>query len=479
MAQHLYLLVAQRIEELIRNGTYRVGEKLPSIRSIHREQGISISTVLEAYRFLEDKGVIVAQEKSGYYVRRWKDTSQQVPSQVIPVLAPNAVEIDSLLDSIMEERFMNEVVSFSRAIPGDHLIPDKILKCNLREVLQNNSLEVMNYTRLQGNEALRQEIAKRSLLGGGHLAANELCITSGCLEAIHLALRALTRQGDIVAVESPCYYGFLEAIQGLHLRTVEIPSHAATGIELDYLEKAFTRFDVKACLVTPNFSNPMGSLMPDSHKKELVALATRCQVPLIEDDIYGELYFSGKRPVSLKEYDKGNQVIVCSSFSKTLAPGFRIGWVAGGQWRRAIERLKFMTNITTTSMGQSVIARMMAAGSYDRHLRRMRSSLMRQVTEVQGAVDRYFPEGARVSQPKGGYVLWIELPGKISAMELYKRALQQGIGFTPGHLFSTGMVHEHFLRLSCGNPWNEKTEAAIRKLGDLAKAMVAVNHNTT
>ncbi|MDJ1497961.1 PLP-dependent aminotransferase family protein [Cytophagaceae bacterium DM2B3-1] len=475
MANYLYLQIAQRIEEHIENGTYKAGEKLPSVRSIHEEQGISISTVLEAYHHLEDRGLIVAQEKSGYYVSGKRRTKEQVPSQVIPALKPESVVIDSLLETIMQERFIREVVSFSRAIPGNHLIPSKILKRNMLEVLRIDEYEVMNYTQLQGNDRLRNEIAKRSLGWGGMLTAKDICITSGCLEAIHLALRATTQQGDIVAVESPCYYGFLEAIQGLRLQVIEIPSHAHTGIDLNYLEDVYKQYPVKACIVTPNFSNPTGSLMPDSNKKELVALTTRYQVPLIEDDIYGELYFQGTRPTSLKMYDKEDWVIVCSSFSKTLAPGLRVGWVAGGRFRQSVERLKFMTNIAATTVAQLVIARLLEVGSFERHLKRMRSKLFLQMTEVQAAVEAYFPEGTSISHPQGGYVVWIELPEKVSSMELYKVALQQGIGFTPGHLFSTGMVHSHFLRLSCGSVTSEQTEQALKTLGQLAKELIA-NH---
>jgi DNA-binding transcriptional MocR family regulator len=472
MANYLYLQVAQQLETQITNGTYRAGEKMPSIRHIHEEQGVSISTVLEAYHYLEDKGLIVAQEKSGYYVRRQKKAKDVLPSQVASSLTPQTIDIDSLLESIMQERFLKEVVSFSRAIPGEQLIPQKILKRTMQEVLRSDVASVMNYTPLQGDELLRTEIAKRSMPWSGTLRASDICITSGCLEAIHLALRAVTQQGDIVAVESPCYYGFLEAIQGLRLQTIEIPSHASTGIDLDFLEKACQSYPIKACLVTPNFSNPTGSVMPDAHKKALVHLASRYRIPVIEDDIYGDLFFQGSRPLSLKTYDTEGRVMVCSSFSKTLAPGFRVGWVAGGSYQKQIERLKFMTNIATASVVQSVIARVMEAGSFERHLKRMRSRLMVQMTEVQVAVDAYFPEGTHVSQPRGGYVLWIELPQKVSSMELYKKAIGQGIGFTPGHLFSSGDTHAHFLRLSCGNAWTSHTHEALRKLGNLAKAMM-------
>ncbi len=470
MANYLYLQIAQQIEKQVESGVYQVGEKLPSVRRIHEEQGVSISTILEAYHYLEDKGVIAAQEKSGYYVRRRKNHEASIPSKVLTTLTPSTIDIDSLLESIMQERFRKEVVSFSRAIPGEHLIPEKILKRTLQEVMRTSGVEAMNYTALEGNEQLRVEIAKRSL--GSNLQADGICITSGCLEAIHLALRAVTHQGDIVAVESPCYYGFLEAIQGLRLKTIEIPSHSATGIDLNYLEQACQKYPVKACVVTPNFSNPNGSVMPDAHKKELVALAHRYQLPVIEDDIYGELFFQGGRTTLLKQFDTEGWVILCSSFSKTLAPGFRLGWIAGGRFHSAIERLKFMTNITSTSLVQLVVANVMQAGSFERHLKRMRSRLMLQMTAIQVAVDAHFPEGTHVSHPKGGYVLWIELPEKLSSMELYQRAIQQGIGFTPGHLFSSGDTHAHFLRLSCGNEWNETTEDAIRKLSELAKQML-------
>ncbi len=289
------------------------------------------------------------------------------------------------------------------------------------------------------------------------------------MEALNLCLRAVANAGDIIAIESPAFYGTLQIIESLGMRALEISTDPRDGVILGALDSAIRRQKVRACLFVTNFSNPLGSCMPDARKKELVELLARREIPLIEDDIYGDLYFSGVRPRTAKAYDKKGLVLLCSSFSKTLAPGYRVGWTSPGRFRPQVESLKFTSSMATATPPQMAIADFLQSGGYDRYLRKIRRILMTQVQQMSNAVGRYFPTGTKVTRPQGGYVLWIELPRSADALELHRRALEQKISIAPGPIFSAKQKYKNFIRLSCGLPWSERIDRAVQTLADLAR----------
>jgi DNA-binding transcriptional MocR family regulator len=469
---HLYEEVADKIAKQIETGTLKPGEKVPSVRKLNSQMGVSISTVLQSYRLLEDKGLIEARPQSGYYVRLRPRELPPEPHMSSPRLAATKVDMCELALEV-HEAFMNpDILPLGAATPSDELLPTTKLYRLLGTVARKYGTASNRYDTPQGNLELRRQIARRSLDWGCNLSAEDILITVGCSEAMNLGLRAVTRPGDTVAVESPVYFGFLQILESLNLKAVEIPTHPREGMCLGSLEQALKRQTIAAVFASGNFQNPLGTLMPEKNKKELVELLAQRDIPLLEDDIYGDLYFQGSRPRTLKSFDKKGTVILCSSFSKTISPGFRIGWIVPGRERDKVRRLKLTNSISTATLPQMAIAEMLANGGYDRYMRRVRKVYASQVQIVTQAVRRYFPEGTKVTRPTGGTVLWVEFPGKVDTIELYRRALAKRISIVPGPLFSPKRQYSQCIRLNCGHPWTEKLEEGMITLGQLAMKMM-------
>jgi len=319
-----------------------------------------------------------------------------------------------------------------------------------------------------GNPRLRKQIARRYSEIGTKTGPDDIVLTSGCNEAIMLALRATTKPGDVVLVETPTYFGVLEILRYLDLKVVEITSDANTGIHIESVRDAFRRFPIKAGFVVPNFNNPTGGLMPDESKRELVEIFARNKAWLIEDDIFSELSHSQIRPKPLRFFDNHGVVLTCGSFSKTIGPGLRLGWLLPGALREQIESVKYLLNGGTTLAMSELVADFLESGSYERYLRRIRQTLAVQVARVSEAVIRAFPEGTQVSRPQGGYVIWVRLPDGVDSSDLYSKAMSAKINFAPGVIFSASGKYSDYLRISCGD-WSETTRKAIGKLGGLLK----------
>lgn len=337
------------------------------------------------------------------------------------------------------------------------------------QALRNAKDSCLNYEHIQGNVLLRKQIARQSFNWGGTLSEDDVVVTAGCMEALSLTLKAITKPGDAVAIDSPTYFGIFQVMESLGLKVVEIPTDPTSGIDIDVLENAIGKFKIKTCLFVPNFNNPMGSCLPDEKKKRLVELLARCNVPLIEDDIYGELYFGKTRPRTCKSFDKRGLVIQCGSFSKSLAPGYRIGWAVPGRFKEQVIRLKRMNTVATNTLAQAAIANFLENGRYELHLRHLRKALHTQCLRYIQAVNEYFPEDTRITRPQGGFALWLELDKKIDTYKLHKRALKVGIGIAPGQIFSSQGRFENCFRMSFGLPWSERVEQGIRTLGELVR----------
>jgi DNA-binding transcriptional MocR family regulator len=351
------------------------------------------------------------------------------------------------------------------------LLPTERLNRGLAAVARSAGGAGIAYDPPPGLPALRRQIARRAAECGVALRADELVTTVGTMEALHLCLRAVARAGDTIVVESPAYYGVLQLIESLEMRALEIPSNAGTGIDLGLLDAALRQQRVKACLVVTNFSNPSGALMPDDAKRELVKMLARHDIPLIEDDIYGDLHFDGARPRPARAFDRHGLVMLCGSFSKTLAPGYRVGYVAPGRYRDAVERLKFAQTVATPTLAQMAIADFLENGGYERHLRRLRRSLSDQVARVSESIAEHFPVGTRISRPRGGFLLWVEMPPGKSALALHDLALARGVSVAPGPIFSAKQRFTSCIRVSCGYPWSESIERGVRTLGEIASAL--------
>lgn len=468
----LYEEVAARIGGMIEKGTYRPGERIPSIRNLSRQMRVSVNTVMQAYANLENVGMVEARPQSGYYVRSRLLEPEARPAnrKAREHLAPNPVTLSDITFQVMRNISNLSLVPLGGGTPNPDLLPiDKLNRMLATQSRRFRIQSILN-TETAGAKRLRMQIARRSLDSGCSLSPEDIVITSGCREAVTLALQAVCRPGDTVAVASPVYYTFLHTIQWLGLKVLEIPSDPREGMILEILGYAIRQNPVHACIVISNFNNPLGSLMPDEKKQELAALLAKHEIPLIEDDVYGDLCFGPARPRTTKAYDEKGLVLLCSSFSKTLAPGYRIGWIVPGRFQQKVERQKALLNIATASPIQLAVAEFLANGGYDHHIRRIRRIYARQVAQMRDAVGRYFPQGTRVTRPEGGFVLWVEMPEKVNALSLYEEALLKGISVAPGPIFTTGDKFRNCVRLNAAF-WSERIEQALETLGELESSI--------
>ena len=465
----LYVELARSIEQLIDQGTLRPGHRLPSVRRMSLQRDVSISTVLQAYTLLENRSRVEARPQSGYYVRPRLSGAALEPRMAKPMAKASYVGVNDLTAEVLTLASDPHYVPFGAACPHHSLFPTKKLARLLAAVGRNDPSLLGRYAMNSAYDPLSREIARRYLQAGCPLSHDELVVTIGCTEALNLSLRAVTKPGDTVAVETPTYFGFLETLQSLNLRVVEIPTGSRTGICLDATREALAHHDVKALIVMPSFSNPLGSCMPDEHKEKLYRILAEFDVPAIEDDVYGDLHFGERRPKPLKAWDTDGRVLLCSGFGKTLAPALRVGWCAPGRYLERVRRLKFTNTLGTPVVLQKTVSDFLRNGGYDHHLRSIRRAYHNQLHLFSQAILRYFPEGTRLSRPEGSFVLWIELPPGVDTLRLYRDALKQHITTAPGALFSVKDRYKNCLRMNCGLPWTDAIATALQTLGDLAK----------
>jgi DNA-binding transcriptional MocR family regulator len=467
-----YETLAQEISASIANGGLRPGDRLSSVRETSQSRGVSPSTVFKAYYLLESQGWIEARARSGYFVTHAiPDPTEPATSQ--PATEDSEVEVSELVFQVLGHARNRTLVPLGSAFPSPSLFPLPKLALSLGKAMRRldpwRTVEDLS----PGSPALRRQIGLRYLAMGCGVDAEELVITNGAMEALNLCLETVTRPGDLVAVESPTFYAALQALERLSLRAVEVATHPRTGVDVPALASVLERHRVKACWFMPNFQNPLGSLMPDGKKQELVELLARHDVPLIEDDVYGELYFGTHKPRPAKAWDKKGLVMHCSSFSKTLAPGYRVGWTAAGRFATEVGKRKLMSSLAAPVPSQEGLTEYLEHGGYDRHLRQLRRSLVEQRHVVLKAVSKCFPPGTKVTQPDGGYFVWVELPESIDALELHRLALSHDISVAPGHLFSADHRFTHHLRINYGHPENTRVDEAIKTVGQIARALMA------
>src|SRR5574343_1422170 len=469
-----YEKLAGELAGMIAGGVLGHGDRLPSVRRLARERRLSVSTVVQALRQREDRGLVEARPQSGFFVRHASARHAEPLARPTPE-APMPVDISQRLVRVLQAGMRPGVAPLAAALPASELLPLAALHRLYAGVARRHPALLASGSHVDINEpALVRQLVRRSLAWGGPLAADELVITNSCTEALGLCLRAATKPGDTVAVESPAYYLMLQLLESLGLKALEIPTDPRTGMSVEALELASRYGNIAACLIVSNGSNPLGCVMPDDNKRRLAALAAERNIPLIEDDIYGDLYHGNARPWPIKAFDRSGNVMLCASFSKCLSPALRIGFVAAGRYAEAVGMQKTLNSGGTNPMTQMVLAEYLESNAYERHLRKLRSAYRQQVAALSDAVARYFPAGTRIAQPQAGYVLWVELPEGIDTMHCYDRALADGLSYTPGELFSASGMYRNCLRLNAGNPMTPALEDAVRRLGRLFAGELAV-----
>lgn len=465
----LYNGITNNIAHQIRTGVLKAGDRLPSVRMLCQEHGVSMNTAKRVFLELEAQSLIHSKPQSGYFVSSLDYLRLPLPAVSQPSIVASSKEPDELISKVYANMGREDLTLFSIGVPSGDLLPLARLKKEITLATRTLRDGGTAYEPLQGNTKLRRMIAMRSLAWGGKLKENDLITTNGGMNALAFCLMAITKPGNTIAIESPCYPGILQLAISLGLKVLEVATHPATGIDIDALRKVLHKIDV--CLLVPNFNTPLGSCMPDENKKEVVAMLARHNIPMIEDDIYGDLYFGSKRPRCCKSFDKEDNVLWCSSISKTLAPAYRVGWIAPGKYRNQILQLKLIHSISSPSIIHEAVGNFLKTGRYENHLRRLRRTLQDNYQRYAQAIAAYFPEGTKTSRPQGGLALWVEFNKKIDTAELYNLAMKKHISIGPGRMFTLQDQFQNCMRLCIGLPWSNELEFKLKQLGNLARML--------
>ncbi|KKI47655.1 GntR family transcriptional regulator [Obesumbacterium proteus] len=465
--------LVKRIRGQITAEIWQVGDKLPSLREQVLHSGLSLMTVMHAYQILESQGWIVSRPQSGYYVAPQAKFLAPSPTHE-PVQRAEEVGINAFIFDVLQASRDPAIVPFGSAYPDPTLFPRQQISKSLTTVARAMTTLSATDNLPPGNEDLRKILAKRYAMQGIRIDPEEIVITAGALESLNLSLQAVTQPGDWVIVENPCFYGALQALERLRLKALSIAAHPEFGIDLAALEEALKTYPVRACWLMTNIQNPLGCTLSVEKKQQLVALLRRHNVYLIEDDVYGELYAGGEKPLPAKAFDETGMTMHCSSFSKSLVAGFRVGWVAAGNMARKIQQLQLMSTLSTSAPMQLALANYLATRSYDSHLRRLRRVMEQRKYAAWQSLRAHLPQGVNINYSHGGYFLWVELPINVNATELYHRALNERISIAPGQMFSASNQYTNYFRFNVSHEWTDKSEKAVQKLAVIVREMMGI-----
>jgi DNA-binding transcriptional MocR family regulator len=462
----LYQRVARHVEAQITSGALCAGDRLPSVRVLARTAGVSIATVNQAYLQLERRGLLRARPRSGYFVAAAPPAVPLPASRTPAGRRPRSVASD-VIDTVLQSLRRTDLLALNSAASAFSKRLDGRLNRLTRQVLREQPELPNTLTMPPGDAALRRAVAQRLALAGTLVSPEHVVVTAGTMEAIALSLGVLCRAGDTVLVESPTYFGVLQAVEHFRLKVVEVANRPGAGIDVDAVAALVARQPIAAAVLMPTFNNPTGALTSAAGKARLAQVLGAAGVPVIEDDIYGELHLGPERPRLLASFS-GGTVITCGSVSKSLAMGYRVGWAVSAEFAQDIARAKFCTSVACPSLQQRVLARYFDSGGYDRHLRQLREELNVDCQRYREAIARHFPPGTAVSDPDGGLVLWLELPEDVDGRALFEQALDERIGIAPGMIFSAKGEYRNYVRLAMGGGWNASIDDALRRLGRLA-----------
>ena len=463
-----YRRIAEMLRLTLSSGALQVGDRMISARKLAERECVSLPTALEALRCLEAEGLIVARPRSGYYVHKTR-----LPPRVEPSRSPSG-PVPVTMSAVARSLFSSaeaRLIPLGAALPDPAWLPGDALQRALHSAGRRLDAHGQNYSLPPGRGDLRSKIAARAAQWGARFGADDLIITAGATQALRLALRAVCQPRDVVAIEQPAYFGTLLLLEDLGLKALEIPTDPVEGLLLEPLADAIRCHRPAAVLASPTVQNPLGASMPVARKQELVTLLEGAGIPLIEDDVYGDLVGAGQRPPACKAFDQSGNVIYCSSLSKTLAPGWRIGWIAAGRYHTQVLQTRMAGDWAGTPLLEAATSEVLASGDYDRHLRRLKRRIAAGIRAVVARVEASFPPGTRLNVPAAGFLLWVELPQQVNALEVHCRALALGIGVSPGPLFSPGAELTHFLRLNCANEPTPRLLNAVEQIGALCHAL--------
>lgn len=466
-SEFLYQQVIDFIEKQQSSGVLKPGDKLPSLRKLSTQLEISVSTVKQAYIELEKQGSISAKPQSGYYLNADNVRTLMPRPAKWKHGVPKRVKCVDLIEDIYQAVHRPDTVPFGISNPILTHPPDKALARLMRSVISRVAEKALSYGPVNGDPKLRMQLAFGYQELGIDVTPDDFVITNGAQEAISIALQCVAQRGDVIAIESPCYFGLIEVIESLGMKAIEVYTSAEDGVDVEALESVIIEHDVTACLFSTAINNPLGSMMKDEQRRDLVALIEKYKVVLIEDDVYGDLYFGDKRPKPAQLYSEKGLVLTCSSFSKTTAPGYRLGWLIPGKFVAQAKRIKRAISCTTPMLQQWTISEYIMVGDYERYLTVLRKKLRYNCERMRALIAEHFPDDVCISKPQGGAVLWVKCRSYVDTQQLLEPALAKGVSFAPGRIFSPTGRYKNYMRLSYGIQWSEQVEQAIATLGQL------------
>jgi DNA-binding transcriptional MocR family regulator len=478
--QKLYEKVAGQILEKIQQGVMPLGKKVPSIRTLSRQLGVSLSTVIHAYQILENRNVLESRPQSGYYVNAEAPFfGQETREEELVLKVASNKSLNAKIQSMgpfVAAMTNPQNLFLSLGYPGLAVLSSQTLRKSLKTGLARAVEKGLFYNSALGYLPLRKQLARHYFDRGLNVHPDQILLTAGGSESLNICYRAMGGHGGIIAVESPIAAIMPICLQYHGLKILEIPMSPREGMNLDVLKKALNRHKIKACISMPNFHSPTGISMPDENKKRLVEMLAERDVPLIENDVYGDIDFGANKPKPAKVFDKTGNVLLCSSFSKSVAPGIRLGWILGGKHTAQLANARFMGNASTNALLEAGMADFMESGQFNRHLRKVGKFCETNLKIYTQAVLKYFPAGTRVNHPAGGMLFWVQLPEKVDASQIQKEALAHHILVLPGPFFTMVPRYKNCLSISFAHKWSPAMEKTLELIGDLAKKQLAAKN---
>ncbi|HVK95129.1 MAG TPA: PLP-dependent aminotransferase family protein [Noviherbaspirillum sp.] len=474
--QTRYQKVVDRLVSQIDASIFLPDTRLPSVRDLMKSEKISLTTATRVFQELEATGRAYSRNRSGYFVQsqsKSNESKTNARSQQRKSFKAVTVAVNHLVVDMLERSSQENIVALGSAVLNGDLVPQSLLNRVLMSIAKNKEINHGSYVPPPGLLELRCNIARIMVERGVVCSPDDILITAGDSIATEFALRAVTRPGDSIAIETPTYFGILQAIETSGLKAIEISTSPETGIDLDELKRAVHARKISCVLLNPTIQNPLGYTMPLQHRHALVELLAQENIPLIEDDVFHDLYDGVENLKAIKSFDHRGMVLYCSSFSKVLTPGYRIGWCIPGKYRNEMLCDILARNISISSLPQVLLSEFIRKGYYGPHTKKLRELFSSYPKKIATLIERHFPAKTKVSQPTGGFVFWIELPAPINIDSLYETALANSISITPGTIFSTSDTTNRNFRICVGRRWTSQVEQAIIQLGALCKQFLA------
>src|SRR5713226_1320994 len=477
----LYRQICQRLREAILSGELPEGVRLPTERALAGELGVNRTTVMNAYNELASEGLVEGHVGRGTLVRRNHFSYENehfepeaswllgLPAGERELLGPDAGMLSELA-SASEQR---GIISLAPGTPARDLLPAEMLSTIFTEGLVNARQSALGYCPVEGLSSLRRGIAARMRKRGVAVDAQHILILSGSTQGIGLAGRLLLSPGDEVVVEVPTYLGAIQVFRALGARVIGVPTDN-DGMRVDLLETVLVRHRPRLIYTQPTFQNPAGIVMSHERRRRLLLLAKRYQTPILEDDPYGEMYFEGKEPQPLMAMDHSGQVLYLSTYSKTLAPGLRVAWIAAPE--PIIERLslhKQIFDLNTNAIGQWVVSEILRRNLLADHLVMLRHQYRQKRDLMLQAIATHWPKEVRVSHPQGGFHIWCRLLGDMRARSLLREAAHEQVAFVIGEPFHVDGGGQQQFRLSFAYPEEQHIEEGVRRVGNAMRRLMA------